>query len=137
MCMVCKPEPGLVLIPHTADVALQKTDEISFAQVWAEVGDIASKHTRGKGVVSVKWVCSSPRDRKWTDLKYLRGDHATGFIRPLSMNFSLPSLLKGHRIPINLLCITLFHFLRMARLDRVTMLAVRDYTRKRNSALYS
>ncbi len=41
--------PGLVLIPRTADFALQKIDEVSFVQIWTEAGDIAST-LRGKAL---------------------------------------------------------------------------------------
>ncbi len=33
----------MVLIPHTADFALQKIYKVSYNQIWAEAGNIASK----------------------------------------------------------------------------------------------
>ncbi len=79
--MVCKLELGLVLIPRTADFALQKLDEVSFVQIWTEAGDIASR-LRGK------------------ELHLKRGDRALLYVWPIKVDMSAES---SHVIPCPLM----------------------------------
>ncbi len=67
----------VLIIPRTADFALQKVDEVSYVQIWMEAGDIA-RILLGK------------------ELRLKRGDRALLYVWPFKVDMSAES---SHAIP--------------------------------------
>ncbi len=67
----------VLIIPRTADFALQKVDEVSYVQIWMEAGDIA-RILLGK------------------ELRLKRGDRALLYVWPFKVDMSADC---SHAIP--------------------------------------